>query len=177
MKDKKKSFVLWLTGLSAAGKTTIANRLYKELENNGIRYERLDGDIVRANLTKDLGYTKDDRDENIRRVGFVADSLSRNGVNVIASFITPYRRQREELRKKVHNYIEVFVDASLEVCEKRDPKGIYKKARSGEIKFFTGISDPYDRPENPDIHIETHKLSVEESLDKIIKHLKDHNIL
>jgi adenylylsulfate kinase len=138
---------LWLTGLSASGKTTIADKVYEILKTNGTKLEKLDGDVVRENLTKDLGFSREDRDENIRRIGFVADLLSRNNVGVIASFISPYRGHRGELRERVHNFIEVFVDAPLSVCEARDPKGLYKKARSGSIKCFT-VGDPYETPED-----------------------------
>ncbi len=171
-KSKKgKGFVLWFTGFSAAGKTSIADKVFDILKNDFDKLERLDGDVVRNNLTKGLSFSKEDRDENIRRIGFVANLLSRNGVGVVASFITPYKEQRDALRKKVENFIEVFVDAPLEVCEDRDPKGMYKKARSGEIKSFTGVSDPYERPEHPDIHLFTDEFSVEENAKKIIEYL------
>lgn len=169
----KNGFVLWFTGLSAAGKTTIADALFEHLNKNGIHLERLDGDVARENLTKDLGFSKEDRDENIRRIGFVAGLLSKNNVGVIASFISPYKKQRQELRKKVYNFIEVFVDTPLEICEKRDPKGMYKKARAGEIKQFTGISDPYEAPEKPDIHLKSGEWDVERCVEEIIKYLRE----
>lgn len=172
-----KGFVLWLTGLSAAGKTTIADKIFAVLEKENIKAERLDGDVVRESLTKDLGFSKEDRDENIRRIGSVANLLCNNGVGVIASFISPYRQQRHELKKKVNNFIEVFVDTPLEICEKRDAKGLYKKARAGEIKNFTGISDPYEKPKNSDIHLKTDKMSVEESVKMVIKYLKKNNYI
>ncbi len=170
---KHKGFVLWLTGLSGSGKSTLANKIYKELKINGTKIEKLDGDVVRENLTKDLGFSPEDRNENIRRIGFVSNLLSKNGVVVLASFISPYARQREDLRESVENYIEVFVNAPLEVCEKRDVKGLYKKARAGEIPFFTGITDPYDAPDNPDIEVRTDKLSENECVEQIINYLKE----
>lgn len=175
--NNKQGFVLWFTGLSAAGKTTIADRVCELLDQNGTNLERLDGDVVRENLTKDLGFSKEDRDENIRRIGFVADLLSRNNVGVIASFISPYKKQRDELREKVNNYIEIFVDTPLEICEQRDPKGMYKKARAGEIKMFTGISDPYEAPENPEIHLKSHDREAEVCAQEVIEYLKVHNII
>lgn len=144
---REKGFVLWFTGLSSSGKTSVADSIFNILKKNKINTERLDGDIVRQTLTKGLGFSKKDRDENIRRVGFVANLLSKNNIAVIASFISPYKKQRQELRKKVHNYIEVFVNTPLSVSENRDKKGLYKKARDGIIKQFTGISDPYETPE------------------------------
>ena len=170
-------FVLWFTGLSAAGKTTIADKVCEILSERSIGVERLDGDLVRENLTKDLGFSRQDRDENIRRIGFVANLLSRNNVAVIASFISPYEAQRQELRDKINNFIEVFVDTPLEVCEARDPKGLYKKARSGEIKNFTGISDPYERPESPEICLDTSSLSVDDCVAQIISYLEEGNYI
>jgi sulfate adenylyltransferase len=172
-----KGFVLWFTGLSAAGKTTLADAVYEELNNNGVRLERLDGDVVRENLSKGLGFDRKGRIENIRRIGFVADLLSRNGVGVMASFITPYKEMRDELRGRVNSYIEIFVDAPLSVCESRDPKGMYKEARSGERPGFTGIGDPFDVPVNPDIHIKSDELSVEESVKKVIHYLHENKII
>lgn len=168
----KQGFVLWFTGLSQAGKTTIADEVYKILKEKGLNVERLDGDIVRQSLTKDLGFTKEDRNKNIERVTFIAKLLSRNGVAVLASFISPYKKTREKIKKEVNNYIEIFCNCPLEICETRDTKGLYKKARKGEIDNFTGISDPYEKPENPDIEIKTDELSVNEGVDKIIKFLK-----
>jgi len=134
--------------------------------------ERLDGDIMRNHLSI-LGFSKEDRDANIKRVGFVASLLSRNGVIVVASFISPYKAHREDLKKNVHGFLEVHVHAPLAVCEKRDPKGMYKKARKGEIENFTGIDDPYETPETPDLKIETHLCTVKESVSKVIKFLED----
>lgn len=150
---------------------------YKILKINGTKIEHLDGDKVRENLTHELGFSRKDRNENIKRVGFVADLLSRNGVAVIASFISPYSQQRKELNKNVHNYIEVFVNTPLEVCEQRDSKGLYKKARSGEIPFFTGISDPYEKPLNPHIKISTNQKTSEECSEEIIKYLNENKFV
>ena len=133
-----------MTGLSGSGKTTIAKIIEAELHGRGIKLERLDGDVVRQSLTRDLGFTKEDRDKNIERVTFVAKLLSRNGIGVIASFISPYQATRDMIRRETTNFIEVFVHAPLEVCAERDVKGMYAKAYAGEIENFTGVSDPYD---------------------------------
>jgi sulfate adenylyltransferase len=175
--NNKKGFVLWFTGLSQSGKTTIADAVQQHLKENGVTTERLDGDIVRESLTKDLGFTKEDRNENIRRVGFVAQMLSKNGVGVIASFISPYQEERDNLRNTVNNYIEVFVNTPLEVCERRDTKGLYAKARRGEIKNFTGISDPYQEPENPDIEVFPAKDPLEKSVKKVLSYLEENNYI
>lgn len=170
--EKQKGFVLWFTGLPSSGKSTLANKVYEILKAKGIRLERLDGDIVRKSLTQDLGFSKKDRDENIKRVGFIAQLLSRNNVGVVASFISPYAQARENIRKQAENFIEVFCKCPLEVCEKRDSKGLYAKARRGEIQNFTGVSDPYQEPENPEVVVETDKETVEQSCQKIIKSLE-----
>ncbi len=171
--DLKTGFCLWFTGLSQSGKTTIADEIYHILSDKGLKVERLDGDIVRQTLTKDLGFTKEDREENLRRVGSLVRLFVQRGVIVIASFISPYRKSRRELRKRIPNFIEVFVNCPLEICEKRDKKGLYKKAREGKIKNFTGISDPYEPPENPEIEINTSQESVENSAKRIIKYLEN----
>lgn len=171
-----RGFVLWFTGFSAAGKTTIADKVFEVLQNDN-NLERLDGDIVRANLTKGLSFSKEDRDENIRRIGFVSNLLSRNGVGVIASFISPYKKQRDALRDNVENFIEVFVDTPLNICEDRDPKGMYKKARAGEIKSFTGVSDPYETPDNPDIHLLSNEMSIDKCAEMVIEYLKEEGYL
>jgi sulfate adenylyltransferase len=169
----QKGFVLWITGLSQAGKTTVADRAYDILADRGIRAERLDGDIVREELTRDLGFSKEDRDENIRRVGFVAKLLSKNGVGVIASFISPYRSHREDVRRTVDNFVEVFCSAPVEICEERDTKGLYQRARKGEIENFTGISDPYEVPESPEVELRTHEETIEESVGKLVSYLEE----
>jgi adenylylsulfate kinase len=170
-------FVLWFTGLSGAGKTTIAVALEPKLRERGVRVERLDGDIVRTQLTRDLGFSKEDRDKNIERVTFVAKLLSRNNVAVLASFISPYAETRDYVRTETTNFIEVFVDAPLQVCADRDVKGMYAKAFRGEIANFTGVSDPYEAPVNPDIHVETHQETLDESVDKIIVWLEENNFI
>ncbi len=167
----KKGLVLWFTGLSGAGKTTVADKVNKSLVEKGLRVERLDGDLVREVLTKDLGFSKEDRDINIERVAFVSELLSKHGVIVLATFISPYRRHRELVKSKANNFAEVFVNAPLETCERRDVKGLYKKARAGEIKDFTGISDPYEKPENPDLILNTHEEDIDESVKKVIDYL------
>ncbi|MBD1921811.1 adenylyl-sulfate kinase [Microcoleus sp. FACHB-831] len=170
---EQRGLTVWLTGLSGAGKTTISQALEKELRSRGCKVEVLDGDIVRQHLAKGLGFSKEDRDENIRRIGFVANLLTRNGVIVIVSAISPYREIREELREKIGNFMEVFVNAPLEVCEQRDVKGLYKKARAGEIKGFTGIDDPYEQPLNPDIECRTAKEKVTESVSKVMAKIEE----
>jgi sulfate adenylyltransferase len=175
--NNKKGFVLWFTGLSQSGKTTIADKVYKLLKEQGIKVERLDGDVVRESLTKDLGFSKEDRDKNITRVGFVASLLSKNGVGVVASFISPYKERRKHLRKTVSNFIEVYVSTPLEVCEKRDKKGLYKQARAGKIKNFTGISDPYEEPQNPEILLSPHKDPLEMSVQKVMDYLQENKFI
>lgn len=169
---EQEGFVLWFTGLSGAGKTTIARALEQNLRNRGLKVERLDGDIVRQSLTRDLGFTKEDRDKNIERVTFVAKLLSRNGVAVLASFISPYRAVRQKIREETTNFIEVYVDVPLEQAIKRDVKGLYQKAINGEIENFTGISDPYEKPMNPEIRVPTHLESEAESVQRILAYLE-----
>ncbi len=159
----QQGFVFWMTGLSGAGKTTIARIMEAELKARGVRIERLDGDVVRQSLTRDLGFSKEDRDKNIERVTFVAKLLSRNKVGVIASFISPYQAVRDMARQETTNFIEVFIHAPLEVCVERDVKGMYEKAFAGEIENFTGVSDPYEEPVNPDLVLNTHLETPEES--------------
>ena len=166
-------FVLWFTGLSGSGKTTLAKLVEQELKARQVRIERLDGDVVRQNLTADLGFSKEDRDKNIQRVTFVAKLLSRNGVGVVAAFISPYRATRDWVRSEVTNFIEVFVDCTLEECIRRDVKGLYIKALAGEIPEFTGVSDPYEPPLNPEITLNTAAESVEESFAKIMAYLEE----
>lgn len=165
-------FILWLTGLSGAGKSTISQALLPALRERGCKVEMLDGDIVRTHLSKGLGFSKEDRDTNIRRIGFVAHLLSRNGVAVIVAAISPYRALREEVRQMDPNFVEVYVEAPLEICEGRDVKGLYAKARSGEIKGFTGIDDPYEPPLNPEVICNTSKETVEESLASVLTKLE-----
>ena len=166
-------FVLWFTGLSGSGKTTLAKLIEEEMKARGVRVERLDGDVVRQSLTSDLGFSKEDRDKNIQRVTFVAKLLSRNGVGVLASFISPYRVTRDWVRSEVTNFIEVFVECSLEECVRRDVKGLYAKAMAGEIPEFTGVSDPYEHPLDPEITVNTAEESIEESFTKIMGYLEE----
>ncbi len=173
-----KGYCLWFTGLSGAGKTTITNLLVKELLQRGSKLEVLDGDVVRENLSKGLGFSKEDRDTNIRRIAFVANLLSRNGVPVITAAISPYREIRDEARQMMDGrFIEIYVKASVEACEERDVKGLYAKARSGEIKEFTGVSDPYEEPVDPEITVETESQSPEESAKQIVGYLEKHGWL
>ncbi|MFX1316557.1 MAG: adenylyl-sulfate kinase [Promethearchaeota archaeon] len=168
-----KGFTLWFTGLPCSGKTVLANAVADELRKKGMKVERLDGDIVRKSLTRDLGFTEEDRNMNIERVTFVAKLLTRNGVAVLASFVSPYNKIRAYSRKEIGNYILVYVKCSLEECEKRDLKGMYARARAGEIKDFTGIDHPFEEPNEADIIVETDKQTIEESkkivLDKLEK--------
>jgi adenylyl-sulfate kinase len=173
-----KGFTLWFTGLSGAGKTTISKLVETELHERRNRLEILDGDVVRENLSKGLGFSKEDRDTNIRRIAFVADLLSRNGVPVITAAISPYREIRDEARELMGDrFIEVFVKASVEECIERDPKGLYKKALAGEIKEFTGVSDPYEEPLNPEIVLDTENESPEESAQKLIALLEERQLI
>lgn len=161
---------IWFTGLSGAGKTTISTEVAKMLRQRGLKVEVLDGDIVRQNLTRDLGFSRADRDENIRRIGFVAQLLTRNGVVVLVSAISPYRDVRQEVRQKIGNsFIEVYVNAPLTTCENRDVKGLYKRARQGEIKLFTGVDDPYEPPLKPEVECLTDQEEIEESVAKVIE--------
>ncbi len=170
-------FVLWFTGLPCSGKTTVADLVAKKLNERKMKVERLDGDIVRKSLTRDLGFSKEDRDKNIERVTFVAMMLSRNGVAVLPAFVSPYIGARENARKETTNFIEVYVKCSVEECEKRDIKGMYKKAREGIIKEFTGVDDPYEEPPNPEIIIESDKETVEESVENVLKYLDENGYL
>lgn len=168
-----KGFTLWFTGLPCSGKSALANSVAEDLRKRGMQVEKLDGDIVRKSLTRDLGFSKEDRNMNIERVTFVAKLLTRNRVAVLASFISPYNKIREYSRKEIGDYILVYVKCSLEECESRDTKGMYAKARLGEIKDFTGIDHPYEKPLNPDIIVETDKQEVEESREIVLKALDE----
>ncbi|MGH2809106.1 MAG: adenylyl-sulfate kinase [Actinomycetota bacterium] len=169
--NRDRGCVIWFTGLSGSGKTTIAHVVEEKLLDAGVPVEILDGDVVRENLSKGLGFSKEDRDINIRRIAFVAHLLQRNGTFVITAAISPYREIRDEARAMIKDFIEVHADAPLEVCEERDVKGLYAKARAGEIKGFTGIDDPYEAPENPEIVLKTGEHSVEESAQQVIDKL------
>lgn len=163
---------IWFTGLPSCGKSTIAEALAGRLKEKGVRVERLDGDIVRRHLWGELGYTKKDRDENIRRAAFLAGLLTRNGIMTITTFISPYRELRQHARESIGAFVEVYVKCPVEVCMQRDPKGLYRKALTGEISNFTGVSDPYEEPLNPEVLLESDKETVEESVAKIIDELK-----
>ncbi len=164
-------FTLWFTGLSGAGKSTLAGAVSQELRRHGIRVEVLDGDEVRQNLSQGLGFSRADRDTNIRRIGYVAKLLTRNGVAVITAAISPYRAVREEVRGDIRAFVEVFVKASLDECIRRDTKGLYRRALAGEIPQFTGVSDPYEEPLAPDLVIDTEQESVPGSAARVIERL------
>ena len=170
--DNKRGFTLWFTGLSGAGKTTIAEIVERELRERGHSVEVLDGDIVRTNLSKGLGFSREDRNINVLRIGFVANLLTRNGVGVIVSAISPYKEARDQVRRRIVDFVEVFVDAPLEVCAERDVKGLYKKAFEGEIAQFTGVSDPYEPPAAPDLVLKTAEEGPQESARKVIEKLE-----
>jgi adenylyl-sulfate kinase len=167
-------FTIWFTGLSGAGKTTVSRLVEKELRARGYKVEVLDGDVVRENLSKGLGFSKEDRDTNIRRIGFVCELLTRNDVIAIAAAISPYREIRDENRARVGGrFVEVYCKAPLEVLMARDVKGLYKKALAGEIKNFTGIDDPYEPPLNPEVVIESDKETPEQSAAKVLAKLEE----
>ena len=176
-----KGFTIWLTGLSGAGKTTLATEMARELRARGVSVEVLDGDQVRTNLSKGLGFSKEDRDTNIRRIGYVCRLLSRNGVAAIAAAISPYREARDEVRRLVEQdgaeFLEVFVTCPIDVLAERDVKGLYKKALAGEIKGFTGVDDPYEEPLAPDVIIESDRELVDFSAMKIINELEQRELV
>jgi bifunctional enzyme CysN/CysC len=163
---------IWLTGLSSAGKSTIAQALYEKLWAKGYKIEWLDGDVVRQHLNKGLGFSKEDRDENIRRIGFVAELLTRNGVIVLVSAISPYRAVRDEVRRRIGNFIEVYVQAPLETCEQRDLKGIYRRGRAGELQRVTGLDDPYEPPLEPEVVCHTDRQTVAESVANVLDYVE-----
>jgi adenylyl-sulfate kinase len=165
-------FTLWFTGLSGAGKSTLANMIAKELLARGHRVELLDGDEIRTNLSKGLGFSKEDRDTNIRRIGYVAKLLARNGVVAITAAISPYREIRDEVRRSHDRFVEVYVKCSIDKLVERDVKGLYKKALKGEIASFTGISDPYEEPYNPELVVESDRETPQESLRRLLNRLE-----
>jgi len=169
----QKGFTIWFTGLSGAGKTTISKRVEEMIRQRGRNVEVLDGDVVRTHLSKGLGFSKEDRDENIKRIAFVCKLLTRNGVATIAAAISPYRETRDYARAEIGNFVEVYVRCPLEVCIARDVKGLYKKALAGEIPLFTGISDPYEEPLNPEVICDTDQETVEVSAKKVIAKLDE----
>ena len=166
-------FCLWFTGLSGAGKSTIAEVVVEELRRRGHKVELLDGDEVRTNLSKGLGFSKADRDTNIRRIGWVAAVLARNGVVSVTAAISPYRDVRDEIRGKIDHFVEVYVDTPIDVCEDRDVKGLYAKARTGEIPEFTGVSDPYEAPLAPEVRVVTHDRDVAASASQVLSYLEE----
>ncbi|MDH3623517.1 MAG: adenylyl-sulfate kinase [Myxococcales bacterium] len=171
--------VLWFTGLSGSGKSTIAHRVESMLVDRGVFAYVLDGDNIRHGLNSDLGFSPEEREENIRRIGEVARLFADSGAVVLTAFISPYRRDRERVRALLGQgeFVEVFVDTPLEICEARDPKGLYKKARAGEISNFTGINAPYEAPRSPEVHLETADLGVDEAAAKVVRYLATHDIL
>ena len=168
----QRGLTVWFTGLSSSGKTTLSQAVYERLWARGYKVETLDGDQVRRHLTKDLGFSKQDRDDNIRRIGFVAELLTRNGVIVLVSAISPYHAVRDEVRGRIGNFVEVYVNAPLAICEQRDGKGLYRKARAGELPGFTGIDDPYEPPASPEVECRTDRETPAESVDKILRYLE-----
>ena len=168
---------IWLTGLSGAGKSTVASLLARRLRAAGAKVEVLDGDVIRTNLSKGLGFSKEDRDTNIRRIGFVSGLLSRNGVIAIVAAISPYRRLRREVRATTENFVEVFTYCPLSTLVERDVKGLYKKALAGEIKNFTGVSDPYEVPESPEVRTNSSTETPDESVDAVWRYLVEARLI
>jgi adenylylsulfate kinase len=169
----KEGLTVWFTGLSSSGKTTLSRAVYELLRQSGHRVEILDGDAIRRELSKELGFSKQDRDENIRRIGFVANLLTRNGVVVLVSAISPYRELRQEMRDRIGRFMEVHVSAPLAICEQRDVKGLYRRARAGELKCFTGIDDPYEPPLHAEVVCRTDLESVAESAQKVLAAIRN----
>ncbi len=172
---KPKGFTLWFTGLSGAGKSTLAGHVAQELRQRGLNVEILDGDEVRTNLSQGLGFSKEDRDTNIKRIGYVCNLLTRNGVVAMSAAISPYKEVRDYNRTQIGHFIEVYVQCSIEELTRRDVKGLYKKALAGEIKNFTGISDPYEPPDHPEIVVDSERQNVQESIQTIIGYLEQHH--
>ena len=168
-----KGFTIWFTGLPCSGKTTVSELVAEKIRNQGRNVEILDGDVVRTHLSRGLGFSKEDRDINIRRIGFVCQLLTRNGVATIAAVVSPYREVRDHNRREIGNFVEVYAKCPLEVCMERDVKGMYKKALAGEIKDFTGVSDPYEEPLNPEVILETDQETSQESARKVIARLEE----
>lgn len=171
MSDKK-GLVIWCTGLPCSGKTTLSREIEKYFRSKGLPIQRLDGDVVRTTISKDLGFSKEDRDKNIERMSYIAQMLSDNGVNVVSAFVSPYQEMRDFTRSLCKKYIEVFVDCSVKKCKERDTKGMYAKAECGEITDFTGVQDPFEIPENPEVIVNTEKETIEESLKKITDYIE-----
>ncbi len=174
---KNKGFALWFTGLPCSGKTTLADQVSRRLSELGHQVEHLDGDVIRKNLSSDLGFSKDHRKINLERAAFVASLLTKNGVATLVSFVSPYREMRDSARKQIGSFVEVFVNCPLEVCEKRDVKGMYKLARQGKITEFTGVSDPYEKPLSPEVTVHTDRMDMEECVKKILHFLNSRELL
>ena len=172
-----KGFALWFTGLSGSGKSTLSERIYQRLVAAGAKVELLDGDEVRTHLSKGLGFSKEDRDTNVRRIGFVAELLAKHGVIAITAAISPYLETRAAVRERIENFVEIFMDCPIAVLAERDVKGLYKKARAGEIKNFTGISAPYEAPEKPELTLDSDSKGIEELAREVIAYLTKAGIL
>lgn len=173
---REEGFVVWLTGIPSAGKSTIANRLASRLEESGNRIERLDGDIVRS-VIPNIGFSKEEREMHIQRIGYSASLLEKHGVVVVCAFVSPYRESRDFIRGLCKNFIEVYVSTSVEECERRDVKGLYRKARAGEIANLTGLDGAYEVPENPEISIDTEHRDVESCVDEILSYLQQRELM
>ena len=172
-----KGCTVWFTGLSGAGKSTVSTLLHQRLTAVGAKVELLDGDIVRTHLSKGLGFSREDRDENIRRIGFVCELLSRNGVIVIAAVISPYREARETVRARIPNFVEIFMECPMDVLVERDVKGLYKRALAGEIEHFTGVSDPYESPVSPELTIHSSQETPQQSVERVWLTLKSLGVI
>lgn len=170
-----RGFTLWFTGLPSSGKTTLSSRISEELRRRNFRVEVMDGDLIRQEICN-MGFTKEDRDQNVKRIGIICRLLSRNDVVAIAAAISPYREARRYVRDKIDGFVEVYVKCPVKVCAERDPKGNYKKAFAGEIKHFTGVDDPYEEPENPEIVIRSQEMSPTESVDAILSWLRENDL-
>jgi adenylyl-sulfate kinase len=174
--SNNKGLVIWLTGLPCSGKTTLSREIEKYFRRRDLSIQRLDGDVVRETISHDLGFSKEDRDKNIERMSYIAQMLSENGVHVVSAFVSPYRAMRGFVRDLCNhgNFVEVYVECGVEKCEERDVKGMYAKAREGKIKDFTGVQDPFEVPEDPEVTVNTEQESIEESLAKIIAYIEKH---
>ncbi len=172
-----KGFTLWFTGLSGSGKSTLSNRLAQEFRQRDYRVELLDGDELRTHLSRGLGFSREDRDTNVRRIGYVAKLLSRNGVIAITAAISPYRDTRNEIRREHRDFVEVYAEAAIEKLAERDVKGLYRKAQAGEIANFTGVSDPYEPPHGAEVVVHTDRETVDESLDRILTFLEENGFI
>jgi adenylyl-sulfate kinase len=170
--NSKKGLVIWLTGLPCSGKTSISKEIEKYFKEKNLPIQRLDGDVVRETISNDLGFSKEDRDLNIERISYISQMLSENGVNVVSAFVSPYQKMRDFTRSLCENFTEVYVNCDIDECKRRDLKGMYAKAAKGEIKDFTGVQDPYEIPQNPEIVVNTEEESIEESVKKILEYLK-----